>query len=86
MDFDLFQGFIKEVSLFYYDVALCMGHPQHTHQKISLLKQFWKLTCAMHKRLEMISLIAFLDHTPVQFLFLFYMLLLEIKLYYTWNS
>lgn len=33
MDFDLFQGFIKEVSLFYYDVNLCMGHPQHTHQK-----------------------------------------------------
>lgn len=40
----------------------------------------------MHKRLEMMSLIAFLHHTPVQFLFLLHMLLLEIKLYYTWNS
>lgn len=60
--------------------------PAHTPKKISLLKQFWKLTFAMLKRLEMMSLIAFLHHTPVQFLFLLYMLLLEIKLYYTWNS
>lgn len=53
MEFELFQGFKKKVSLFYHDVTLCTNRGSRwpnavapcTHtKKIYLLKQIWKLT------------------------------------------